>query len=80
MRGSCLLRSGQVPAEVSCLEAHGTGTALGDPTECRALIAVLGVCARKPLVVSAGKASVAHSDGAAGADGLLHGALIFHGA
>ena len=58
--------------EVGCTEAHGTGTALGDPTEAGALVAVHGVGGRStPLAVGAAKGSVGHSEAASGQVGLL---------
>ena len=58
--------------QAGCIEAHGTGTALGDPTEVGALVAVLGSkgCATS-VVVGAVKASVGHSEAASGLVGLL---------
>ena len=55
------------------LEAHGTGTALGDPTEAGSLAATL--CGRasgraSPLAVGAAKASIGHSEAASGQAGL----------
>ncbi|MEU8122606.1 beta-ketoacyl synthase N-terminal-like domain-containing protein [Spirillospora sp. NPDC049024] len=53
-------RAGRRPAEVGLVVAHGTGTALNDPAECRAL-RDLG-CA--PLVTAV-KGAVGHTSGAA---------------
>jgi acyl transferase domain-containing protein len=69
-------------AEVGCLEAHGTGTALGDPTEAGAVASVHGAggsaagsgsarLGAARLVVGAAKASVGHSEAASGQVGLL---------
>ena len=67
-----LERSALGAADVPQTEAHGTGTALGDPTEIRALLAVHEPAARTaPLLVGANKASNGHSDGPAGMDGML---------
>ena len=52
-----------------CIEAHGTGTALGDPTEAGALVAVHGP--GKRTAVCAAKASVGHSEAASGLVGVL---------
>ena len=57
-------------SEVNYIEAHGTGTALGDPTEAGALAAVHSARAT-PLAVGAAKASVGHSEAASGKVGLL---------
>ena len=39
---AALHRAGVTPDQVSCIEAHGTGTALGDPLEVRGLTRVFG--------------------------------------
>jgi hypothetical protein len=63
--------------EVGGIEAHGTGTALGDPTEAGALVAVHGAVDRvAPITVGAAKASVAHTEASSGQVGLLR---IKHG-
>jgi acyl transferase domain-containing protein/SAM-dependent methyltransferase len=65
--------AGVAPQEVSYLEAHGTGTSLGDPIEIRAAGAVL--CqdrpAAQPLMIGAIKTNVGHLEAAAGIAGLL---------
>jgi hypothetical protein len=58
---------------------HGTGTALGDPIEFGAAVAVhsasdSGGSAGPPLTLGAIKSSFGHSEAAAGAWGLLHAA------
>ena len=50
-------------------EAHGTGTALGDPIEASSLAAVVRPTA--PLLLAAGKASLGHAEPAAGATGFV---------
>ena len=55
-------------SEVASMEAHGTGTVLGDPTEVGALVASHGGCATP---VGAAKASVGHSEAPSGFVGLL---------
>ena len=52
------------------IEAHGTGTALGDPTEAGAIAAVHSARER-PLEVAAGKADIGHSEAGSGQVGLL---------
>jgi hypothetical protein len=70
---AALVSAGVAAAAVARLEAHGTGTALGDPTEAGALGATLlqgrGE-AHAPLVVGAAKASIGHGEAASGQSGL----------
>ncbi|HEX4954746.1 MAG TPA: SDR family NAD(P)-dependent oxidoreductase [Thermoanaerobaculia bacterium] len=65
-----LERSGIEPATVSYLEAHGTGTALGDPIEVAALARAFGREPRPPCALGSVKANVGHLEGAAGIAGL----------
>ncbi|MCX6047699.1 MAG: type I polyketide synthase, partial [Chloroflexi bacterium] len=58
------------PAAVSYIEAHGTGTPLGDPIESGALSAVFGQ-RTEPLYVGSVKTNVGHLEVAAGIVGLL---------
>lgn len=65
------------PAQVSYIEAHGTGTALGDPIEARALGTVFGgerSGAPVPLLGSV-KTQIGHLEAAAGIAGLIKLAL-----
>ena len=52
-----LKRAGVAPSDVEYLEAHGTGTSLGDPIEVQAAGAVLGVGrdASQPLLIGLGE-------------------------
>ena len=69
---AALARAARAAGELACIEAHGTGTALGDPTEMGALAAVHGTSSRaSPLVLGAAKASVGHAEAASGQVGLL---------
>jgi acyl transferase domain-containing protein len=58
--------------DVGRIEAHGTGTALGDPTEAGALAAVHGDEERTTSVaIGAAKANVGHTEASSGQVGLL---------
>jgi polyketide synthase PksJ len=60
------------PATVSYIEAHGTGTALGDPIEVAALAKVFGQSPRStPCAIGSVKANIGHLDAAAGVAGLI---------
>jgi acyl transferase domain-containing protein/SAM-dependent methyltransferase len=70
---AALAAAGVAPHEVSYLEAHGTGTSLGDPIEVRAACAVL--CQDRPpelpLAIGSVKTNIGHLEAAAGVAGLL---------
>ena len=69
---AALGRAAVTPKEVGRTEAHGTGTALGDPTEMGALAAVYSVAERKRVMaVAAVKGSVGHSEAPSALQGLL---------
>ena len=61
------------PSEIDYLEAHGTGTAVGDPIEARALGQALGCLrdARSPLRIGSVKSNLGHLETAAGMAGLV---------
>ena len=70
---AALAEAGVAAAGVARLEAHGTGTALGDPTEAGSLAATLcgpGSGRASPLAVGAAKASIGHGEAASGQSGL----------
>jgi acyl transferase domain-containing protein/SAM-dependent methyltransferase len=70
---AALAAAGVAPHEVGYLEAHGTGTSLGDPIEVRAACAVL--CKDRPpefpLAIGSVKTNIGHLEAAAGVAGLL---------
>lgn len=61
------------PAEVSYLEAHGTGTSLGDPIEVTAAWSVLkaGRADDRPLMLGSVKSNMGHAESAAGMAGVI---------
>ncbi|NER53004.1 MAG: type I polyketide synthase, partial [Symploca sp. SIO1A3] len=68
------------PQQVSYIEAHGTGTSLGDPIELTAVGKVYGTDRYRdtPLVVGSVKTNFGHLEGAAGIVGLLKAILALH--
>ncbi|WP_415124207.1 type I polyketide synthase, partial [Paraburkholderia sp.] len=76
-------RAGVDPRSLAYLEAHGTGTAVGDPIEARALIEAVagGRPADDPLLIGSVKTNVGHLETASGMAGLFKAILCLkHGA
>jgi len=61
------------PTEMGYMEAHGTGTALGDPIEIKAVTEVFGNgrTDKNPLIMGSVKGNIGHLEGAAGIAGLI---------
>ncbi len=73
-----LARAGLEPGEVDYLEAHATGTAVGDPVELRA-VGELMTARRpgdRPLLVGSVKGTIGHLEGAAGIASLIKAVLL----
>jgi phthiocerol/phenolphthiocerol synthesis type-I polyketide synthase C len=65
--------AGIAPNEIDYIEAHGTGTAVGDPIETRALGDAIGQHRSKsqPLPIGSVKGNVGHLEAASGVAGLV---------
>ncbi|PYH99806.1 ketoacyl-synt-domain-containing protein [Aspergillus ellipticus CBS 707.79] len=71
-------RSGIQPEQVSYIEAHGTGTRVGDPIEMKSIRSVFGGTHRpETLHLGSLKANVGHSETAAGVASLLKVLTMF---
>ena len=75
-----LRRAAVTPAQVDYLEAHGTGTPVGDPIELRAVANTFGPdrAPTQPLLVGSVKTNMGHLEAAAGVAGLIKVALAMH--
>ncbi|ADO71940.1 type I polyketide synthase [Stigmatella aurantiaca] len=63
------------PGTIQYIEAHGTGTALGDPIEIAALNQVFQGLPSKTCAIGSVKTNIGHMDAAAGVAGLIKTAL-----
>ncbi|MFI5977766.1 SDR family NAD(P)-dependent oxidoreductase [Streptomyces sp. NPDC051452] len=67
---AALNRAGVDPARISLIEAHGTGTPVGDPVEFASLAAVYG-SGLSPCALGSVKTNLGHLEPAAGITGLI---------
>lgn len=67
------------PASINYVECHGTGTAVGDPTETNAIAATYGEARRSknlsPVIVGSIKSNIGHLEAAAGVAGVIKATL-----
>ncbi|MFB8003475.1 type I polyketide synthase [Nocardia sp. NPDC056000] len=74
---SVCARAGLAPESISYIEAHGTGTLVGDPVEIRALGRVFGVPDKRTRTLGVGsvKSTLGHTEAAAGVASVIKAAL-----
>lgn len=74
-------KAGVNPSELTFIEAHGTGTPVGDPIEANAVGNVVGRnrSNNNPCYISSVKTNIGHTEAAAGVAGLIKAALcVYH--
>lgn len=73
-----LKRASLQPSDIDVIEAHGTGTTLGDPIEVSALKTVYASSKteKNPLILGALKTNLGHMEGASGLAGILKAILM----
>lgn len=74
MRKACA-RAGLEPEQIDYIEAHGTGTSVGDPIETRAIGEALGRHRSRPLKIGSVKSNLGHLETASGVAGLAKALL-----
>ena len=75
----CIRQAHQIakiePSSISFIEAHGTGTELGDSIEIEALNKAFGNSTNKDCAIGSIKTNIGHLDAAAGVVGIIKSAL-----
>ncbi|CAG8978751.1 hypothetical protein HYALB_00011512 [Hymenoscyphus albidus] len=71
-------KSGLDPTETGYIEAHGTGTKVGDPIEATAIHSVFGEgrTKRQPLFIGSVKSNIGHLEGASGVVSVIKTAMM----
>ncbi|KAF8962890.1 hypothetical protein BDZ97DRAFT_1920218 [Flammula alnicola] len=78
LQRSLVAKAGLQPSDIDFLEAHGTGTSLGDLIEIQGINEVFrGSHSGRPLIVGAAKSCVGHTELAAGLVGVLKAIASF---
>ena len=67
--------AGLIPDDIDYLEAHGTGTAVGDPIESQAIGEALGKRRHSPLPIGSVKSNLGHLEAASGVAGMVKALL-----
>ena len=77
---NCLKQTSINPESITYIEAHGTGTSLGDPIEIRGLKYAFNKFTNKKQFCALGsvKSNIGHAESAAGISGLTKTALQIH--
>jgi len=72
--------AGVKSSDIDYIEAHGTGTSLGDPIEVEAIASVHRdrTLQQKPLLIGSVKTNLGHLESAAGVAGLIKTVLALH--
>ena len=76
MARACV-QAGIEPADLDYLEAHGSGTAVGDPIEVNTALSFYGAGRRpdRPLLLGSAKTNMGHTESASGMAGLIKAVL-----
>jgi acyl transferase domain-containing protein/NAD(P)-dependent dehydrogenase (short-subunit alcohol dehydrogenase family)/acyl carrier protein len=77
---TCLEKAGTPARTIGCIEAHGTGTSLGDPIEFAGLVKAFRASTADAQFCAIGsiKSNIGHAEGAAGIAGFTKLALQLH--
>ncbi|MGC4991369.1 type I polyketide synthase [Nocardia salmonicida] len=76
--GETYQRAGVQPDDIDFIEAHGTGTVLGDMIEVKALGTLHASNRARPCAIGSIKGNLGHTEGAAGVAGLIKAVLSLH--